>query len=341
MAATLDEHLGIWADGDAGRGAVRATVLAMAAGAAELADLIAIAPLLGAPGAVVGDNADGDAQKQLDVRANELFLAALRNAPVAQVISEENVQPVALDPAGTLMVAMDPLDGSSNIETNVSIGTIFGIEPALDDLDAPLRTGAHLLAGGFVVYGPQTMLVLTVRAGTHVFILDRRNGSFVMHREAVRIPAGKPEYAINASNYRHWDDWLRGYVDDCVAGGDGPHDADFNMRWIASLVAEAFRILARGGVFLYPRDSRPGYENGRLRLVYEAAPLGLVFEEAGGAATDGTRRILDLAPESPHQRTPLVLGSPDHVARVASYRDGRPSSPARAPLFGRRGLFRN
>jgi fructose-1,6-bisphosphatase I len=204
-----------------------------------------------------------------------------------------------------------------------------------------LRPGTAQLAAGFVVYGPQTALVLTLRAGTHVFTLDRRTNTFVLTRADVRIPAGRREYAINASNYRHWDEPVRAYVDDCIAGADGPRGTDFNMRWIASLVAEAFRILARGGIFLYPSDARPGYERGWLRLVYEANPLALVVEEAGGAATDGENRILEISPTALHQRVPLVFGCRHKVERVAEYYAGRLPSPGeRSPLFGRRGLFR-
>lgn len=358
MGATLQDHLDGWARDDALRVDVALAVQAVAGAAALLADLVAQGPLAGSPAAVVGGNADGDTQKELDVRADGLFLDVLRATPsVAVYASEENAAPIRLryGPGASVVVAIDPLDGSSNIDTNLSIGTIFSILPALTASeeavleDAPedpsagdfLRPGTAQLAAGFVVYGPQTVLVLTLRQGTHAFTLDRRRGTFVLTGPDLKIPHGKREYAINASNYRHWDEPVRAYIDDCVAGADGPRGEDFNMRWNASLVAEAFRILVRGGIFLYPGDSRPGYRNGRLRLVYEGNPLALVVEEAGGAATDGEGRILDRRPGSLHQRVPLVFGCREKVERVADYYAGRLTAKGdRSPLFGRRGLFR-
>ncbi len=337
---TLDHHIDNWANGAAERAPVAAVVRAIARTAIEVAALIARGPLAGELGKIVGDNADGDAQKALDLQANDLFLAALRQAPVALFASEENDQPIRLDADAPLAVAIDPLDGSSNIDTNISIGTIFSILPMADDQRAVfLQPGARQLAAGFVVYGPQTTLVLTLGRGTMIFTLDRQNAAFVLTRRDVTIPEDGSEYAINASNYRHWDDPIRNYIDDCVAGADGPYGKNFNMRWIASLVAEAFRILARGGIFLYPGDARPGYGQGRLRLVYEANPLALIVEQAGGAAIDGQRRILDLTPSALHQRVPLVFGSRAKVERVARYHREPPSARKRSPLFGERGLF--
>jgi fructose-1,6-bisphosphatase I len=336
VTTTLQHHLEGWAGSDPERVDVAATISAIAAAAARLADLVARGPLVGALGAVVGGNAAGDVQKDLDRRADALFMEALRTVPVAACASEEQDEPVPLRPDAGVAVAIDPLDGSSNIDTNVALGTIFGVLPA----GSFRRPGADQLAAGFVIYGPQTALVLTLRQGTHVFTLDRRTGAFGLTTAAARIPEGRAEYAINASNYRHWDAPVRSYVDDCVAGAEGPRGRDFNTRWIASLTAEAFRILSRGGVFLYPRDARHGYERGRLRLLYEANPLGLVFEEAGGAATDGEQRILDLRPDALHQRVPLVLGSRDEVTRIADYHTGQLPQGGHSPLFGRRGLFR-
>jgi fructose-1,6-bisphosphatase I len=345
MSSTLQEHLEGWAAGDQRRVDVAVTLGAIAATAVQLSEIIARGPLAGPLAEVVGSNTDGDLQKDLDVRADAMFLDALRgDAPVAAYASEEHPEPIGLRADASLAVAIDPLDGSSNIDTNVSVGTFFSVLPFERGTSAEAafaQPGTAQLASGFVVYGPQTALVLTLRAGTHVFTLDRRTGSFVLTRADVRIPAGKREYAINTSNYRHWDEPVRAYIDDCVAGADGPRGVDFNTRWIASLVAEAFRILARGGIFLYPSDSRPGYRNGRLRLVYEANPLALLVEEAGGAATDGENRILELAPATLHQRTPLIFGCRAKVDRVAEYYAGRlPPAGERSPLFGRRGLFR-
>jgi fructose-1,6-bisphosphatase I len=337
MASTLRDHLEAWAGGEPERVDVAATVGAIAGAAARLAEVVALGPLAGAVSAVVGSNADGDAQKELDLRADALLMAALRAAPVAACASEEHAEVVALRPDARLAVAIDPLDGSSNIDTNVSIGSIFSVLPADSGF---LRPGSAQLAAGFIVYGPHTALVLTLRQGVQAFVLDRRSGSFVLTRPQVRIPGGRREYAINGSNARHWDPAIRAYVEDCQAGADGPRGQDYNTRWIASLVAETYRILGRGGVFLYPGDVRPGYLNGRLRLVYEASPLALVVEEAGGAATDGRTRILDLAPKALHQRVPLVFGDREEVERVADYATGRTANGERSPLFGHRGLFR-
>jgi fructose-1,6-bisphosphatase I len=343
MASTLQTHLEVWANGDTGRVDVAGTVATIAGVAVRLSEVIACGPLVGQAAAILGTNTDGDAQRELDLRADEMFLTALREAPVAVLASEERAGPVALRGDASLAVAIDPVDGSSNIDTNLAIGTIFSVLPTRggDDPTAVfLQPGERQLASGFVIYGPQTALVLTLRKGTHIFTLDRRTGHFVLTRPAVKIPTGKREYAINASNYRHWETPVRTFVDDCAAGADGPRAADFNMRWNACVVTEAFRILGRGGVFLYPRDARPAYRNGRLRLVYEANPLALIVEEAGGAATDGQLRILGLVPQALHQRVPLVFGCRDAVERVAAYHSGKLPAGERSPLFYRRGLFR-
>jgi len=341
----LAEHLEAWAGDDAGRAAVAAAVQAIAATSARVSEIIARGSLEGHLGAIVGDNVDGDAQKALDVRADEMFIEALKGGPVAIYGSEEQEQPVLLNPGGPLAVAIDPLDGSSNIDTNVSIGTIFSILPTegvpAEPRDAVLlQPGTRQLAAGFVIYGPQTALVLTVLAGTHVFTYSREQGTFLRTHADVQIAGGKREYAINASNYNHWDEPLRAYIDDCMAGLDSPDRTQFNMRWIASLVAETYRIMARGGIFLYPRDKRPGYQHGRLRLVYEANPIALLVEQAGGAAVDAERRILEIVPEKFHERVPLIFGAREKVERVVRYHSDRHQIGERMPLFGRRGLFR-
>lgn len=340
---SLSRHLRQWAGRDAGRRELAEAVEAVAAAAVQVAELIGQGPLAGALAAVVGENADGDAQKALDLRANDLFLAALRDTPVAAFASEESDTASMLNEGGSLAIAIDPLDGSSNIDTNVSVGTIFSILPMAGHRieSAVLQPGDQQLAAGMLVYGPQTTLTLTLGSGTDLFTLDRLHGRFHLTRPDVEIPTGQREYAINASNYRYWDEPLRNYIDDCVSGADGPRGADFNMRWIASLVAEASRIFARGGIFLYPRDSRPGYQNGRLRLVYEANPVAFLIEQAGGAATNGERRILDIQPSILHQRIPLVFGSRDKVERVARYHSDPHAIGERSPLFAKRGLFRS
>ena len=290
-------------------------------------------------------NSDGDVQRGLDVLADERFLAAIAESPVGLYASEELAEPVLVAAGRPLALAIDPLDGSSNIDTNMSIGTIFSIRRAIGDparapLASFLQSGRDQLAAGFILYGPQIALVLTLGAGTHTFIYSRAEGAFRLAFEGQAIPPRTREFAINASNYRHWDDAVRLYFDDCIKGGHGPRESEFNMRWLASLVAEAYRILVRGGAFLYPGDRRRGYGHGRLRLVYEAHPIALLVEQAGGLATDTIQPILDIAASELHQRTPLVFGSTAEVERITRYHALPGQMADRAPLFGKRGLFR-
>ncbi|MDK1492532.1 class 1 fructose-bisphosphatase [Sinorhizobium sp. 7-81] len=292
-----------------------------------------------------GSNSDGDLQKDLDVVCDGLFLSCLQGAPVACYASEELENPVLLDPNARLAVAIDPLDGSSNIDTNVSLGTIFSVLPAVkgpesDVMQSFLQAGNRQLAAGFFLYGPQPALVLSLGKGTEIFIFSSRLGCFVQGYKSVNIAERTSEFAINMSNYRHWEEAVRLYVDDCLAGSEGPRERDFNMRWIASLVADTYRILVRGGIFLYPADGRKGYSQGRLRQVYEANPIAFIVENAGGAATTSVTRILDLVPENLHQRVPLIFGSRREVERIARYHVDPNMIGERAPLFGKRGLFR-
>jgi fructose-1,6-bisphosphatase I len=323
-----------------------ATVLRVIAETAiQVADAVSLGHIAGTMGAAVGTaNSDGDIQKKLDILANEVFISGLRRAPVAVVLSEELSCPLLLDPAAPLAVAIDPLDGSSNIDANVSIGTIFAIFPALASPSEPadhfLRPGHEQVAAGFIIYGPQTSFVFTFGDGVHVFTFDRRVGVFQLAIPRLVVPADSTEYAVNASNYRHWGDSVRAYIDDCIRGADGPLSRDHNMRWIASLVADAYRILVRGGVFLYPGDQRRGYGNGRLRLIYEANPISLLIEQAGGGATDTVQRVLDIKPNQLHARTPIVFGSFAAVQRITSYHTDPQYSAERAPLFFQRGLIR-
>jgi fructose-1,6-bisphosphatase I len=266
----------------------------------------------------------------------------LHDVPVAAILSEESALPEILNPLAPLCVAIDPLDGSANLENNISVGTIFSIRPRGNDvLSTFFEPGTAQCAAGFVVYGPQTTLVLALNARVDIFILDRRARQFLLIARGVRVAPDTPEFAINASNRRHWHGPIRTYIDECLAGTNGGGEADFNMRWIGSLVAESLRILVRGGVFLYPADARPGYREGRLRLLYEAHPMALVMEWAGGAATTGRRRILELGARTPHQRVPLIMGSLRGVRDVAAIHEGiEPMfDNSDAPLFARRGLF--
>jgi fructose-1,6-bisphosphatase I len=325
-------------------------LLAMIAKAGiQVADIVALGQLAGSVGAAMGAttgsaNFDGDAQKRLDVLANEVFTQGMRRAPVTAILSEEMAHPLALDVTAPLAVAIDPLDGSSNIDANVSIGTIFAIFPSVENAREPaqhfLRPGHEQVAAGFLIYGPQTSLVLTIGDGVQVFTLDRRAGEFRLAIPHLAVPRDSTEYAVNAANYRHWDDSIRAYVDDCIRGLEGPLSQDHNLRWIASLVADAYRILVRGGVFLYPGDQRRGYHRGRLRLIYEANPIALLIERAGGCATDTVQRILDVKPRELHARTPIVFGSRAAVERISQYHTDPQFSAERAPLFFQRGLMR-
>ncbi|MCO5064757.1 MAG: class 1 fructose-bisphosphatase [Rhizobiaceae bacterium] len=343
--ATLDAYLDSFAgSGDAVRGAVAETIRQLSGAARKVRSMV----LEGATGIGVATgrlNSDGDAQKELDVVADDLFLAAMRDAPVAAYASEENERAVALCPGAPLAVAIDPLDGSSNIESNVSIGTIFSILPCLggrptDPAADFFQPGRKQLAAGFFIYGPQLALVVSLGSGTHVFVFSSRLGTYVQLHESRIIPERTSEFAINAANYRHWSEAVRLYVDDCLKGSDGPRERDFNMRWIASLVADAYRILIRGGVFCYPADQRKGYAHGRLRLVYEANPIAFLIEQAGGRATDCIDPILDITPLSLHQRVPLCFGSRKEVERIARYHLEPSAIGERHPLFSNRGLFR-
>lgn len=339
---TLRSHLDRPASQTQRAAAVGEVIEAIAAAAIDLAALIADGPLAGITGRVDGVNTDGDQQKDIDVAADQIMRRALSGAPVAAVLSEEAALPETLKPAAPLCVAIDPLDGSANLANNISVGTIFSIRPRGNDvLSTFFEPGTAQCAAGFIVYGPQTTLVLALNKSVDIFILDRRAHHFVLFEQGVRIAPETPEFAINASNRRHWHGPVRAYIEECLAGSNGKGGTDFNMRWIGSLVAESLRILVRGGVFLYPADARPGYREGRLRLLYEAHPMALVMEWAGGAASTGRRRILELGAKTPHQRVPLIMGSLRGVRDVAAIHEGiEPMfDNSDAPLFARRGLF--
>jgi len=319
------------------------TVSALAIAAVRISELIARGPLAEPLAEATGTtNVDGDTQMALDLQANEIILGALRQAPVAYFASEEETAILTLTPEAPISVAVDPLDGSSNIDVNVSIGTIFSIFPtAADGATASFfRPGRELVAAGYFVYGPHTDLVLTLGTGADLFVLDPASKEFRLARQGLAIPPSTKEFAINASNYRHWYQPVQTFVDDCLEGAKGPRGKNFNMRWIASLVAETHRIFSRGGVFLYPADRRPGYEKGRLRLIYEAAPIALLVEQAGGAATDGVESILAKVPVELHERTPFVFGSAEKVERIAGYHVDPSLVRDMPPLFRDRTLFR-
>ena len=318
---TLDDHLGRWAGSDPRRGAVAATVAAIAAACRDISALIADGNLSHDLGAAVGENIQGETQKHLDALADRRLIEACRRAPVAAVASEEDDEPVECDPSADLLVAFDPLDGSSNIDINVSIGTIFSVLPAPSGanrtgVEAFLQKGRNQLAAGYVLYGPQTSLVLTLGEGALAFTLDRRRNAFVLSHPELDIPERSREFAINMSNWRHWPAPIQAYAEECLDGVDGPRGENTNMRWIASLVADCNRILIRGGVFLYPGDARPGYVHGRVRVLYEAAPIAFIVEQAGGSAITGAGAVLDIEPRTLHERTSLLFGSKAEIARV-------------------------
>lgn len=321
------------------------TVLAIATASRGISALVARGPLAGDLNAERGDNADGDNQKELDLLANEIILEALKDAPVAWVVSEELEQPAQCNAGAPLVVAVDPLAGSSNIATNTSVGTIFSVLPVCTDADAPiaasvLQPGTRQLAAGYVIYGPQTSLVLTFGDGTSIFTLGPDGGCFRLTQSTVRIPEMTREFAINVSNFRHWDRPVRKYIDDCLNGESGVRDSNYDMRWLASLVAETHRILSRGGVFLYPSDARKGYSAGRLRLLYEVNPIAFLVEQAGGAATTGLQRLLEVEPTNIHERAPMIFGSRKEIVRIERYFEQPDAQAEHSQLFNKRGLFR-
>ena len=323
---------------------------------------IAGAVAMGELGGMYGDqaaeggksiNVQGETQKKLDVLSNDLFIRMNEWAGhLAGMASEEMDGPYQIQtqfPRGKYMLVFDPLDGSSNIDVNVSVGSIFSILRApLDVIDSGrdvtekdfLQPGSQQMAAGYALYGPTTMLVLTVGNGVAGFTLDPNLGEFMLTHPQLRVPEDTQEFAINASNSRFWEAPIKRYVDECLAGKSGARGKDFNMRWIASMVAEAHRILMRGGVFMYPRDNKDPSKAGRLRLLYEANPIGMVMEQAGGRASTGREPMLSVNPESLHQRIGLVFGSKNEVERIERYHSEPAETENDNPLFAERSLFR-
>ena len=293
-------------------------------------------------------NVQGEEQKTLDILSNQMFLRANEwGGHVAGMVSEEleNIYTLpAKYPRGKYLLSFDPLDGSSNIDVNVAVGSIFSVTRAITPEADPkpedfLQPGTQQVCAGYAIYGPSTMLVLTLGKGTHAFTLEPQLGEWVLSHPNLSIPKKTREFAINASNSRFWEPAVKRYVDECMAGSTGPRGADFNMRWIASLVAETHRILMRGGVFMYPRDTKDTTKPGRLRLLYEANPISFLIEQAGGMASTGHKRLMELQPESLHQRVGFVFGSTDEVSRIEQYHNEEPQDTYQSPLFGKRGLF--
>jgi len=297
---------------------------------------IALAVNKGYLGEVMGsadtENVQGEVQKKLDIIANEVLIEANEWGGHLAAMASEEMEGIYIVPnrfpQGEYLLMVDPLDGSSNIDVNVSIGTIFSVlrtpndDPNIIDPVSEadfLQPGSQQVAAGYCIYGPQTTLVLTVGDGVAMFTLDREQGSFVLTRENILIPADTQEFAINMSNMRHWDAPVKRYIDECLAGTEGPRGKNFNMRWIASMVADVHRILMRGGIFLYPWDKREPEKPGKLRLMYEANPMSWLIEQAGGAASNGKQRILDIQPTQLHERVSVILGAKNEVERITSY----------------------
>lgn len=276
------------------------------------------------------ENVQGEVQKKLDVIANEILIEANEwGGNLAALASEEMeaIHPIPNRyPRGEYLLVYDPIDGSSNIDVNMSVGTIFSVLAAPEDCAGRevtetdfLQAGRRQVAAGYAIYGPQTTLVLTFGAGVHGFTLDREVGSWVLTRRDIRIPIGNREFAVNISNQRSWAPEVQRYVADCIAGKDGPRGVDFNMRWTGSMIADIERILTRGGIFLYPKDARKPDRPGKLRLMYEGNPLAMIVEQAGGVATDGQLPMLDVAPTTIHQRVAVMMGDADEMATLAVY----------------------
>lgn len=284
--------------------------------------------LIGVLGSAGSENVQGETQKKLDIITNEIFIKSTEwGGHLAAMASEEmdDIYPIpAKYPKGKYLVVFDPLDGSSNIDVNISVGTIFSILRAPEGIENPkaedfLQPGTKQVCGGYVLYGPATMMVITTGHGVNGFTLDNDIGEFMLTHPKMTIPEDTLEFAINASNERFWEKPVQRYVDECVAGKAGPRGVNFNMRWVASMVAEVHRILTRGGVFLYPKDTKDPTKAGKLRLLYEANPMSFIVEQAGGLSSTGYERIMDIKPSGLHQRVPVILGSKNEVERLVRY----------------------
>lgn len=312
--------LAAWLAAEPADAALKDVVQAIAATSAQISRVVASGALSGSLGAAGSTNVQDEEQKKLDVITNDMLSEALKGCPaVAGLASEELEEIEPTGRVGGYLVTFDPLDGSSNIDVNVSVGTIFSVLPAPaghapEEADF-LQPGRNQVAAGYAVYGPQTMLVLTLSSGVNAFTLSA-DGDWLLTHPALAVKADTAEFAINMSNQRHWAQPVQRYIDGCLKGKDGPRGKNFNMRWIASMVADVHRIMMRGGIFMYPWDAREPGKPGKLRLMYEANPMGLIVERAGGKATDGVADILDIQPTRLHQRVPVVLGSANEVEMV-------------------------
>lgn len=330
-------------------GAFNSAILAVSVACKALAGKVSRGALTNSLGSADSTNTHGETQKALDIIAHDTFVRCLQNGVnLRGIVSEENETLIAFeDETADYLLAVDPLDGSSNIDVNLSVGSIFSLirrpEKSTTELSPQdfLQAGSQQEAAGYAIYGPATMLVLSVGNGTHAFTLDPEIGEFLLTQRNLQIPERCSEFAINASNSRFWQPPIKRYVEECLAGVDGPRERNFNMRWIASLVAEAHRIFQRGGVFMYPRDNKDPSKEGRLRLLYEANPIGFLIEQAGGRASTGERPILQVQPMQLHQRIGFVFGSREEVERIERYSNDPTEEKKDTPLFNTRGLFRD
>ena len=283
--------------------------------------------ITGMLGSAETENVQGETQKQLDIITNDIMVDALKwTGHLSGMVSEEvdDLIPIPEQyPKGKYLALFDPLDGSSNIDINLTVGTIFSILEGREGRNATyddfLQKGSKQVCAGFVLYGPSTMMIITTGQGVNGFTLDQDIGEFVLSHPMMTIPEDTVEFSINMSNYRFWEKPVQRYINECTQGKEGPRRTDFNMRWVASMVAEVFRILTRGGIFMYPQDTRDRSKSGKLRLMYEANPMGFIVEQAGGMCSTGSERILNIEPDNIHQRIPVILGSKNEVNRVISY----------------------
>jgi fructose-1,6-bisphosphatase I len=309
-------NLAQWLAAETDDKGLASVITSMAVAGAEIAAVLRQAPITGQTGLAGATNVQGEAQKALDVISNDIVLNHLRaNPAVSILVSEEMDEAVELSSQGTVIVATDPLDGSSNLDVNVTVGTIFSVLPAAG---GPLQKGEAQLAAGYVAYGPATSLVLRIKGATSIFTMAE-NGDWLLVVGAANVPEASGEFAINTARERFWDSATRGYVAESVAGETGPAGKRYNMRWVGSMVADIHRILMRGGIFLYPLDSETVSKGGRLRLLYEANPMAWLMEGAGGRSTTGRQNILELTPSDIHQRVPVILGSAEEVSRVEAW----------------------
>ena len=295
----------------------------------KISHLVGRSAIIGLGGAATSKNVQGETQKKLDIIANDAMIDHLIwTGHLAAMVSEEHESVIHVPdkyPKSNYLVMFDPLDGSSNIDVNLAVGTIFSILRHSESVTRPtihnfMQQGSKQVCAGFCVYGPSTMMILTTGNGVNGFTLDRDIGEFILTHPNMMIPEKTTEFAINMSNQRFWQPPIKRYIKECMQGADGSRNKNFNMRWVASMVAEVYRVLTRGGIFMYPADSKTG--DGKLRLLYEANPMSFIVEQAGGLSSTGKERIMDIKPSSIHQRVPVILGSKDEVARVISYHQG-------------------